>query len=65
MAGFDAATPEQQRQRNQKKDGSILRQLEYTSEYTPAVEVVYNFHFQEVKRRGIDTLGEDADEVCS
>lgn len=64
MGLFDAATPLQKRQRNQKKDGSILRQLISTSKNLQPIEVVYDGTLNEIKSRDIDTLGEDSDEVC-
>jgi len=38
---FDAATPEQKRKRNQRKDGSVLEQMKLTSEAVTALECIW------------------------
>ncbi|KAJ5121388.1 uncharacterized protein N7515_009349 [Penicillium bovifimosum] len=39
---FDSATPQMRRQRNQKKDGSVLKQMEMASLLAKPNELVYN-----------------------
>ena len=47
---FDAATPEMRRKRNQKKDVSVLDQLEKNSEDVEPTEVIY-YPFGEIKKQ--------------
>lgn len=59
MGIFDSATPDMQKRRNQKKDGSILEQMLFTSANTQATEVVYNGDFTFRKNR--DIFGDEFD----
>ncbi|RMZ75863.1 hypothetical protein DV737_g5061, partial [Chaetothyriales sp. CBS 132003] len=61
MALFDAATPDEQRRRNQKKDGSVLRRMERLSRLVHPQEAVYSPNLSLQKQRHID----DLDEVSS
>lgn len=60
---FDSATPEMRRLRNQKKDGSILQGMLFTSNNTPAIEVVWSTDFSFRKNRNIDGENESDEEV--
>ncbi|KAL8375976.1 hypothetical protein RB595_007197 [Gaeumannomyces hyphopodioides] len=42
MAGFDAATPEQRRKRNQKKPKSVVQNMRESSESIEALECIWN-----------------------
>ncbi|KLU84675.1 hypothetical protein MAPG_03714 [Magnaporthiopsis poae ATCC 64411] len=42
MAGFDAATPEQRRKRNQKKDKSVVESMRETSESIEPLEYIWD-----------------------
>ena len=50
---FDAATEEMRRKRNQKKDGSLLKQMEKTSALIEAKEIIYSPSGIERKQRPI------------
>jgi len=56
---FDAATDEMRRQRNQKKDGSTLRQMEITSKSVQPREVVYSEDWTPMKQREITGLADE------
>ncbi|RMZ89245.1 hypothetical protein DV736_g3527, partial [Chaetothyriales sp. CBS 134916] len=58
MALFDAATPDEQRRRNQKKDGSVLRRMERLSRMVNPQEAVYSPNLSLQKQRHIDDLDE-------
>ncbi|RMD43964.1 hypothetical protein DV735_g1160, partial [Chaetothyriales sp. CBS 134920] len=58
MALFDAATPDEQRRRNQKKDGSVLRRMERLSRLVDPQEAVYSPNLSLQKQRHIDDLDE-------
>lgn len=51
---FDAASLEAKRKRNQKKDGSVLKQMEMTSELIEPYEVIYSSGGTKIKERFID-----------
>jgi hypothetical protein len=51
---FDAASFEAKRKRNQKKDGSVLKQMEMTSELIEPYEVIYSSGGTKIKERFID-----------
>ena len=61
MALFDAATPDEQRRRNQKKDGSVLRRMERLSRLVDPQETVFSAELTMQKQRHID----DLDDVSS
>ncbi|KAK5122444.1 hypothetical protein LTR85_004028 [Meristemomyces frigidus] len=42
MALFDSATPEMKRKRNQKKDYSVMEQLQATSEFVEPTEMIFD-----------------------
>ena len=52
MSIFDSATPTARRRRNQRKDASILEQLEANSQEVEATEIVWtpDWHFKKEKR---------------
>lgn len=56
---FDAATEEMKRKRNQKKDGSVVRQMQRLAALVEPTEVVYSPSGNMMKARHIDDL-EDA-----
>ena len=56
---FDAATEEMRRKRNQKKDGSLLKQMERCSEHIEATETIYSPSGVMRKRRPITGNVED------
>lgn len=60
MGLFDAASPELQKKRNQKKDGSVLRRLEKLSEKVEATETVHSAAGVVLKRRHMDDLENDS-----
>lgn len=51
---FDAASHEAKRKRNQKKDGSVLKQMEKTSELIEPYEIIYSSGGTKIKERFID-----------
>lgn len=51
---FDAASYEAKRKRNQKKDGSVLKQMEMTSELIEPYEIIYSSGGTKIKERFID-----------
>ena len=51
---FDAASLEAKRRRNQKKDGSVLKQMEITSELIEPFEIIYSSGGTKIKERFID-----------
>jgi hypothetical protein len=51
---FDAASFEAKRKRNQKKDGSVLKQMEITSELIEPYEIIYSSGGTKIKERFID-----------
>lgn len=59
MALFDAATPEEARRRNQKKDGSVVKNLESRSKLVEPTETVYGMGWDMKKQRHIDDLEDD------
>ena len=59
MALFDSATPDEQRRRNQKKDGSVMKRMEKWSIRVEPQETVWSSDFVPQKQRHIDNL-EDA-----
>ncbi|SMQ52567.1 unnamed protein product [Zymoseptoria tritici ST99CH_3D7] len=62
MSIFDSATAEMQRKRNQKKHGSVLIQLQATSEETEPVEFVFR-DFNLEKQRTITGNPESSDSL--
>ncbi|KAL1958292.1 hypothetical protein VTO42DRAFT_4609 [Malbranchea cinnamomea] len=57
---FDAATEQMRRKRNQKKDGSILKQMEKTSESVEPTELVFSPGGTLRKERFISGMVEDS-----
>lgn len=57
---FDSATDYMKRTRNQKKDGSLLRRMEQSSESIEATEVIYSPGGKELKQRVIDGRVDDS-----
>ncbi|KAL8341517.1 hypothetical protein RB598_003444 [Gaeumannomyces tritici] len=53
MAGFDAATPEQRRKRNQKKPKSVVQNMRITSESIEPVECIWKDMFTIERSRDI------------
>ena len=51
---FDAASLEAKRRRNQKKDGSVLKRMEITSELIEPFEIIYSSGGTKIKERFID-----------
>lgn len=51
--GFDAAPPEQRRMRNQKKDPSVMRQMEADSQSVTTLEHVTDTGFNHVRTRDV------------
>ena len=51
---FDAASFEARRKRNQKKDGSVLKRMEKTSELIEPYEIIYSSGGTRIKERFID-----------
>ena len=51
---FDAASFEAKRKRNQKKDSSVLKQMEKTSELIEPYEIIYSSGGTKIKERFID-----------
>ncbi|KAF3481821.1 uncharacterized protein GIQ15_04580 [Arthroderma uncinatum] len=57
---FDSATEEMRRKRNQKKDGSILKQMEETSESVEPTELVFSPNGTLRKQRYISGMVDDS-----
>ena len=57
---FDAATVEMRRKRNQKKDGSVLMQMEKASRDVHPTEVIYSDGWTSIKQRPITGMVEDS-----
>lgn len=57
---FDAATPEEQRRRNQKKDGSVVKIMERLSKLVEPTETVYGLDIVMRKQRHIDDLEDNS-----
>ncbi|PKS06314.1 hypothetical protein jhhlp_007062 [Lomentospora prolificans] len=53
MGVFDAATPEQKRLRNQRKDSTIASQLKAASEAVQPIEQVFDMNLNLIRTRGI------------
>ncbi|KAI9857802.1 MAG: hypothetical protein M1813_008053 [Trichoglossum hirsutum] len=62
MGLFDSATPEQKRTRNQKKDGTVLAQMEINSTEVEPNELIFRPDFDLKKERRI--TGPDDDRSC-
>ncbi|KAI9764117.1 MAG: hypothetical protein M1840_008677 [Geoglossum simile] len=62
MGLFDSATPEQKRTRNQKKDGTVLAQMEINSAEVEPNELIFRPDFDLKKERRI--TGPDDDRSC-
>ncbi|KAJ4370521.1 hypothetical protein N0V83_005042 [Neocucurbitaria cava] len=61
---FDSATPEMRRKRNQKKDSSVVEQLELNSQEVEATELIFTPHGSFKRQRRISCSdSEDDDEV--
>jgi hypothetical protein len=56
MALFDAASPEEARKRNQKKDASVVKKMERLSQLVEPAEVTYSAEWSPRKNRHIDDL---------
>lgn len=57
---FDSATEEMRRKRNQKKDGSIIKQMEETSESVEPTELVFSPNGTLRKQRVISGMVDDS-----
>jgi hypothetical protein len=57
---FDAATAETRRERNQKKDGSVLMQMEKASKDVHPTEVIYSDGWTPIKQCPITGMVEDS-----
>ncbi|KAL2883061.1 hypothetical protein SGCOL_001248 [Colletotrichum sp. CLE4] len=53
MGIFDAATPDQKKQRNQRKDASVLRQMELSSQAITTMEIVANLDLEFERTRDV------------
>jgi hypothetical protein len=53
MGLFDAATPEQRRKRNQRKDRSVLEQMKSNSELIQPTERIFNTNIEHERSRDI------------
>lgn len=60
MGLFDAASAEQARKRNQRKDSSVLKQLEHNATLVEPTEVVESAAGLVLKRRSMDDLENDS-----
>lgn len=61
---FDSATPEMRRKRNQKKDHSVVEQLELNSQDVEATELIFTPHGSFKRQRRISSsIFDDEDEV--
>lgn len=60
MAIFDSASPDAKRKRNQKKDGSILEQMEHNAAIVEPIELIFTPHGDLKKRRTISGRVEDS-----
>ena len=56
MALFDAASPEEARRRNQKKDASVVKKMERLSRLVEPSEITYSAEWSPRKNRHIDDL---------
>ena len=63
MDMFDAASPEQRRKRNQKKDTSVVKQLEATSRVIEAMELIFTPLGVQCASRVISGLPESDDNL--
>ena len=57
---FDAAAPEEARRRNQKKDGSVVKNLERLSRLVEPTEAVYTMDGELRKERHLDDLEDNS-----
>ncbi|UQC79754.1 uncharacterized protein CLUP02_05234 [Colletotrichum lupini] len=53
MGIFDAATPDQKKQRNQRKDASVLRKMELSSQAITTLEIVANLDLEFERTRDV------------
>ncbi|CAI0651252.1 unnamed protein product [Colletotrichum noveboracense] len=53
MSLFDAATPDQRKKRNQRKDASVLLQMELDSQAVTTLEMVANLNLEVEKTRSV------------
>ncbi|KAK7459001.1 hypothetical protein Landi51_00594 [Colletotrichum acutatum] len=53
MGIFDAATPDQKKQRNQRKDASVLRKMELSSQAITTLEIVANLDLEFERARDV------------
>ena len=60
MAIFDSASPDAKRKRNQKKDGSILEQMEHNAAIVEPIELIFTPHGDFKKKRTISGRVEDS-----
>lgn len=60
MSIFDSASDEMKKKRNQKKDGSLLKQMEKTSEIVEPQEIIYSPQGSLAKIRTITGMVEDS-----
>lgn len=63
MAIFDSASPDAKRKRNQKKDGSILEQMEHNAAIVEPIELIFTPHGDLKKRRTISGRVEDSSPI--
>jgi hypothetical protein len=59
---FDSATPEMRRKRNQKKDSSVVQQLELNSQEVEATERIFTPQGSFKRKRRISSSGDDDEE---
>ena len=63
MAIFDSASPDAKRKRNQKKDGSILEQMEHNAAIVEPIELIFTPHGELKKMRTISGRVEDSSPI--
>ena len=64
MGGFDAATEQQKRQRNQRKSDDAMDELETSSTLVTTVEMVHDLGLQLLRERDVyDDPSEDENAV--
>ena len=63
MAIFDSASPDAKRRRNQKKDGSILEQMEHNAAIVEPIELIFTPHGDFKKQRTISGRVEDSSPI--
>lgn len=63
MAIFDSASPDAKRKRNQKKDGSILEQMEHNAAIVEPIELIFTPNGDFKKKRTISGRVEDSSPI--